>query len=120
MIKRTFSALVARRVPVAWEEALGRAAIADMAPPDRRITNPRGGFINLEGQWDVENKGVAPDIEVEITPKDAAQGRDPQLERGVQEALRLLEANPVKIVTHEPPAPVRVKRPGAVGASGGR
>jgi tricorn protease len=42
-------------------------------------------------------------------------GRDPQLERGVQEALRLLQANPPKLVTREPPAPVRSKRPaGAV------
>ncbi len=74
------------------------------------ITNPRGGFINLAGEWDVENKGVAPDIEVEITPKDAAEGRDPQLERGVQEALRLLEADPARRAT-EPAAPVRVLRP---------
>jgi tricorn protease len=75
------------------------------------ITNPRGGFINLKGEWDVENVGVAPDIEVEVTPKDAARGRDPQLERGVQEALRLLEANPVRMA-REPAPPVRVKRPG--------
>jgi tricorn protease len=75
------------------------------------ITNPRGGFINLEGQWDVENKGVAPDIEVEITPKDYAAGHDPQLERGVQEALKLLESSGTKILTQEPQAPVRSKRP---------
>jgi tricorn protease len=75
------------------------------------ITNPRGGFLNLQGEWDVENVGVAPDIEVEITPKDAAEGRDPQLERGVQEALKLLEANPVRLLGKEPPPPVRVQRP---------
>jgi tricorn protease len=81
------------------------------------ITNPRGGFINLQGEWDVENKGVAPDIEVEITPQDAAAGRDPQLERGVQEALKLLAAHPVTVLTKEPPAPVRVKRPGTTSSS---
>jgi tricorn protease len=75
------------------------------------ITNPRGGFVNPQGEWDVENKGVAPDIEVEITPKDAAQGHDPQLERGVQEALKLLEANPPKVLTREPAAPIRARRP---------
>jgi tricorn protease len=78
------------------------------------ITNPRGGFLDLNGKWAVENEGVAPDIEVEITPKDAAQGRDPQLERGVQEALRQLEANPPALLTREPTAPVRSKRPGRV------
>jgi tricorn protease len=81
------------------------------------ITNPRGGFINPQGEWDVENKGVAPDVEVEITPKDAATGHDPQLERGVQEALKLLDAHPVKVLTQEPAAPVRVKRPGAATSS---
>jgi tricorn protease len=75
------------------------------------ITNPRGGFINLKGEWDVENVGVAPDIEVEITPRDAAAGRDPQLERGVQEALKLLEAAPRRTLK-EPAPPVRVQRPG--------
>ena len=81
------------------------------------ITNPRGGFINLEGQWDVENKGVPPDVEVEITPQDYAAGRDPQLERGVQEALKLLEAHPTTVLTKEPAAPVRVKRPGTESGS---
>ena len=74
------------------------------------ITAPRGGLFNLQGQWDVENAGVAPDIEVEQTPKEVLAGRDPQLERAVQEALRLLEANPVRRLP-EPAAPVRVKRP---------
>lgn len=75
------------------------------------ITNPRGGFINLEGEWDVENEGITPDIVVEITPKDAAAGRDPQLERGVQEALKLLEASPLRLLQREPAPPVRVMRP---------
>ncbi|NBC18740.1 MAG: protease, partial [Bacteroidetes bacterium] len=74
------------------------------------ITAPRGGFFDLDGNWAVENEGVAPDIEVEMTPKDVAAGRDPQLERAVQEALRLLEENPVQL-EEEPPPPVRVLRP---------
>lgn len=47
-------------------------------------------------EWIVENVGVAPDIEVDILPTDVAAGRDPQLERAVEECLRLLEANPVQ------------------------
>lgn len=74
------------------------------------ITNPRGGFINVAGKWDVENVGVAPDIEVEMSPKAVNDGHDPQLERAVQEAVRLLNANPPKIMT-EPAPPVRAKRP---------
>ena len=74
------------------------------------ITAPRGGFYNLDGQWDVENKGVAPDIEVEETPLTAKDGRDPQLERAVAEAMSRLAAEAPKILP-EPPPPVRVRRP---------
>ena len=73
------------------------------------ITAPTLAFYNLKGEWDVENIGVAPDIEVEYTPAEVNKGRDPQLERAVQEALRLLEQNPVRRVPR--PAPInRVSR----------
>jgi tricorn protease len=68
------------------------------------ITAPSLAFYNLKGEWDVENIGVAPDIEVEYTAADVIKGRDPQLERAVQEALRLLELNPVRRVPR--PAPI--------------
>jgi tricorn protease len=71
---------------------------------------PRGGFFRRDNQWDVENVGTAPDIDVENWPKDVAAGRDPQLERAVQEALRLLAAKPVQRAMREPPAPTWGKR----------
>ncbi len=71
---------------------------------------PRGGFYNTDGEWDVENKGVDPDIHVEMIPEKVIDGRDPQLERAVEEALKLLEKDPVEIIP-EPEPPVRVKRP---------
>ncbi len=74
------------------------------------ITAPRGGFISREGKWAVENEGVTPDIEVENLPKDAAAGHDAQLERAVQEALRMLKEKPVNRLTHEPPPPEWGKR----------
>ena len=55
------------------------------------ITAPSLAFYNLEGKWDVENIGVAPDIEVAYTPADVNKGHDPQLERSVAEAMKLLE-----------------------------
>jgi tricorn protease len=57
----------------------------------------------------VENKGIQPDIEVLITPKDIAAGRDPQLDRAVNEALRLLKEHPVNLLK-EPPSKV-LQRP---------
>ncbi len=71
---------------------------------------PRGGFFDADGQWAVEGEGVAPDIEVIQDPKSVMDGHDPQLERAVEEALRLLETQEVQLKP-EPPAPVRWKRP---------
>ncbi|MFF7044877.1 S41 family peptidase [Streptomyces massasporeus] len=44
--------------------------------------------------WSVENKGVAPDIDVLRTPLDWAEGRHAQLTDAVELALGLLETNP--------------------------
>ena len=71
------------------------------------ISAPSTGFYNPDGQWDVENLGVAPDIEVEEDPAQQIAGHDTQLERGVTEALRLLQENPVQL-KGEPAAPDRV------------
>jgi tricorn protease len=73
---------------------------------------PRFGFFSREGKFAVENEGVAPDIEVENWPKDAAAGRDAQLERAVAEAMRMLAAKPSDRRATEPAAPVWGKRGG--------
>lgn len=75
-----------------------------------RMVAPRGGFYSTKGEWDVEGKGISPDIEVIQNPKDIVEGKDPQLERAVQEALRLLKTQEF-FMKPEPPAPVRWKRP---------
>jgi tricorn protease len=66
---------------------------------------PRGGFFTRDGKWAVENEGVAPDIDVENWPKEVIAGKDPQLERAVDEAMKILKANPVNRLTTEPPPP---------------
>jgi tricorn protease len=73
---------------------------------------PRGGFFSKDGHWAVENEGVAPDVDVENWPKDVIAGHDPQLERAVQEGLRLLKEHPVHRMTTEPPPPTWGKRKG--------
>jgi tricorn protease len=72
---------------------------------------PRGGFFSHDGRWAVENEGVAPDIDVENWPKDVIAGRDPQLERAVEEAMRLLKLHPSNRMTKEPPPPTWGVRP---------
>jgi tricorn protease len=70
------------------------------------ITAPTLAFYDLSGRWAVENEGVTPDIEVEYTPADVIKGHDPQLERAVQEGLKLLGQNPV----HRAPRPAPIDR----------
>jgi len=73
-----------------------------------RVTAPRMAIFSPDGQWEVENEGVPPDIEVEMTPKLVIEGRDPQLEKAVEVVLEELERSPVKKVSR-PPYPNRVK-----------
>ena len=61
------------------------------------VTAPRVAFYNRTGDWDVENHGVAPDYEVELTPKDWASGHDPQLEKAVALVMDSLKKNPLPV-----------------------
>jgi tricorn protease len=66
------------------------------------VTAPRGGLYGTDGKWEVENRGIAPDLEVEMLPADCKDGRDPQLERAVAVALDLLAKNPPKKYVRPP------------------
>ncbi len=52
------------------------------------ISVPGFALASVDGQWIIEGHGVDPDIEVENDPASVLSGRDPQLERAVQEVLR--------------------------------
>ncbi|MDQ3713417.1 MAG: S41 family peptidase [Acidobacteriota bacterium] len=49
--------------------------------PNRAAYNPDGS------SWGIENIGVAPDYDVEITPQDFMAGRDAQIEKAVEVAM---------------------------------
>ena len=66
-----------------------------------RLTVPTFSFYNTDGEWDVENYGVDPDIEVVDDPSLMLEGGDPQLDRAIAEVLKALDENP----------PVRPERP---------
>jgi tricorn protease len=59
------------------------------------VGTPNLAFYNLDGAWDVENNGVAPDFEVEMDPKLVRGGHDPQLEKAIEVVLEGLKKNPV-------------------------
>lgn len=74
-----------------------------------RVTAPNLAFWTEEG-FLIENEGVAPDYEVEQTPKDVIAGRDPQLEKAIQLILdELGKAAPA--APKRPPFPIRVRQP---------
>ncbi|HXM45894.1 MAG TPA: PDZ domain-containing protein [Bryobacteraceae bacterium] len=59
------------------------------------VTAPNLAFYNLSKEWDVENHGVPPDIEVEYDPALVRQGHDPQLEKAVEVLLQELKEHPL-------------------------
>ncbi|HUG44106.1 MAG TPA: S41 family peptidase, partial [Acidobacteriota bacterium] len=61
---------------------------------------------DVDGSWIIEGEGVTPDIEVDNDPASVIAGRDPQLDRGIQEVLQRMEANPMRLPSR-PPDPVK-------------
>ncbi|MCK5137963.1 MAG: PD40 domain-containing protein [Bacteroidales bacterium] len=72
------------------------------------ITAPNVAIWTEDG-FIVENVGIAPDIEVEQTPAEVINGRDPQLEKAIEVALDELKKNPPKEPVR-PPYPIRVRK----------
>jgi tricorn protease len=64
------------------------------------VTAPRFAFFTTDGEWDVENNGVKPDIDVEMDPAAWRKGHDTQLEKGVEVLMQDLSKNP--------PPPVKI------------
>lgn len=62
--------------------------------PNRAAFDPSGA------SWGIENVGVAPDFDVEITPADVIAGRDPQLEKAIEVALAQISKNPTVAPKH--------------------
>jgi tricorn protease len=81
------------------------------------VTAPRVAFYNLNGEWDVENHGVPPDVDVPFDPAAWRAGHDPQLEKAVDIALQEMKASPTKVV--ERPAFPNYHKTGAAKATAG-
>ncbi|MGB7643976.1 MAG: S41 family peptidase [Pseudomonas fluorescens] len=75
--------LVGQRVPgtataVIWERQLDQRVVYGV---------PQLGFMGEDGKW-FENQEIVPEVVVEADPASVTAGRDPQLERAVQELLQ--------------------------------
>jgi len=85
------------------------------------VSTPSRGFYTPKGEWEVENHGVPPDVEVELDPHAVRAGHDPQLERTVQILLADLDQHPIPR-RRKPVYPnySNPKSPGSVSATGSR
>jgi tricorn protease len=75
-----------------------------------------GGFLSVpffrvftpEGEWHVENEGVAPDVEVPLDPLAVNAGNDGQLDAAIDDVLRQLKSAPQIPLKSAPPMPTQV------------
>ncbi len=61
------------------------------------VTAPNLAFFNVKThEWEIENHGVAPDVEVEYEPAAVRAGHDPQLEKAVEMVMAELKKKPAQ------------------------
>jgi tricorn protease len=70
------------------------------------VSVPLNATNDENGEYIIEGEGVAPDLEVDNDPASVIAGRDPQLERGIQEVLKAMAASP-KRLPKKPADPVK-------------
>lgn len=71
------------------------------------VTRPEIAGFGMDSRWIVENHGVEPDIVVDNRPDLVVRGRDPQLEKGIEVIMGMIERQPKKL----PERPVYEERP---------
>jgi tricorn protease len=58
------------------------------------ITVPDARLYGADGKWFAEGYGIKPDFEVWDDPAQLAKGNDPQLNKAVEEAMKLVKTKP--------------------------
>jgi tricorn protease len=59
------------------------------------VTAPRAAIYGLNGDWEVENHGIPPDVEVDLDPAAWRQGHDAQLEKAIEVVMQQLKEHPL-------------------------
>jgi tricorn protease len=90
-----------------WGGLIGIAANPPLID-GARLTVPFFRFYTPEGEWHVENEGVAPDLEVQLDPLAVNEGRDPQLDAAIDEVLEELKSSPPGARKSAPPLPTQL------------
>ncbi len=73
-----------------------------------RVSVPQFSTLSKEGRYVIEGEGVSPDIEVENDPAAELAGRDPQLDRAIEEVKKQLAKDPHEF-PRQPADPVKTK-----------
>ena len=73
-----------------------------------RLTVPFFRFYTPEGEWRVENEGVAPDMEVQLDPLAVNEDRDPQLDAAIEELTGQLKSVQPVARKSAPPIPTQL------------
>lgn len=66
------------------------------------LTAPDYRIYDTSGKWIIENIGVVPDIEVDLTPVEMAKGIDAQLMKAVEYLKKKFKEEPVTWPKHDP------------------
>ena len=90
-----------------WGGLIGIYANPDLMDGGR-LTVPFFRFFDPQGNWSVENEGVAPDIEVPLDPIAYNRGTDSQLEAAIEEILSQLEGFDSGVLKQAPPLPTEL------------
>ena len=84
--------------PIVGEKTWGGLIGIGGYPPlldSGHVMAPRWAIYGLKGEWEVENHGVPPDIEIGMDPKLVREGHDPQLEKAVETVMEMLKQHPM-------------------------
>jgi tricorn protease len=111
---REIGPLVGKRT---WGGLVGTGGVPNLMDGGS-VTAPGFGIFSIEGEWIIENVGVPPDVEVEMTPRLVNQGQDPQLEKAVELVMEQIRLNPFTH-TPRPTYPDKTIRGGGGGSGGG-
>ncbi|HTD04618.1 S41 family peptidase, partial [Undibacterium sp.] len=73
-----------------WGGLIGISANPDLIDGGSLVV-PLFRFFTPDGEWRVENEGVAPDIDVELEPGEVNKGNDTQLDAAIANVLQKLQ-----------------------------
>jgi tricorn protease len=76
------------------------------------VTRPEFSLYGLDSQWLIENRGVAPDIEVDNRPDLVMAGHDPQLEKAIELLMKEIQGHPKRLPPPPPDLPAYPPGPG--------